>query len=192
MADVTGEHYLEWVVKGGRHAERGMEELFKLYAARIKAFFRKHRINEDDISDLLQETFIKVFRSAQQFQGQSKVSTWIWTIARNTMLDHLRAKQPVDSLEDIFDSGDWSEMLSSCDQDEVASMQDCVRRGFLSFSEAHPDRAGAMQLAVFEGWSMDELASFLQRSPAATREYISQCRKKLKAFLDPCKEFVGA
>ncbi len=190
MSDKTGEDYLALVVIGGHYAERGMDGLFKLYAGRIKAFFRKHRLSDADASDLLQETFIKVYRSASKFQGQSKVSTWIWSIARNSMLDHFRSQRPVDSLEDLFESGDWSELISSCEQDSMTSLQDCVQHGFTSFSEVHPDRAGAMQLAAFEGWSMDELAAFLERTPAATREYISQCRKKLKAFLEPCKDFV--
>lgn len=170
-----------------------MEQLFRLYAARIKAFFRRHRMSDEEAADLLQETFIKVYRSASGFQGQSKVSTWIWTIARNTMLDHLRAKHPSDSLDELMEEGGAMDMqFAHADQLEQRHAQDCVQRGFLAFAGEFPERAHAMRLVAFEGWDMSELAAFLSRTPAATREYISQCRKKLMPFLEHCREWLEA
>lgn len=188
----TPEEYLNWVAQGGKLAERGMEGLFRLYGSRIKAFFRRHRLNDDEAADLLQETFIKIFRSADKFNGQSKVATWLWTIARNSMLDYLRAKRPTESIDEMLDG----ELL---DMDCIATLpclverldlQNCIQRGFTAFSEEHPERASVMRLAVFEEWNIEEVAAFLARTPAATREYLSQCRKRLRVFLEPCRELI--
>jgi RNA polymerase sigma factor (sigma-70 family) len=184
--------WLRHVSMGGRVAELGMEQLFKLYAARIKAFYRRHRLSDEVAADLLQETFIKIYRSADQFQGQSKVSTWIWTIARNCMLDYLRSHKSHESLDELHEEGGPMEALVEQGHEEQAHIQDCVQRGFLAFAKSFPDRAHAMRLAAFEGWNMDELADFLSRTPAATREYISQCRKKLTPFLEHCRDWLVA
>jgi len=184
--------WLRRVAMGGKVAEQGMEHLFRLYAARLKAFFRRHRMSDEEAADLLQETFIKVYRSADKFQGQSKVSTWIWTIARNCMLDYLRSKKSHESLDDLLEDGDSVEALAVQGHEDHAHIQDCVQRGFAAFAEAFPDRAQAMRLAAFEGWDMDELASFINRTTAATREYISQCRKKLSPFLEHCRDWLEA
>jgi RNA polymerase sigma-70 factor (ECF subfamily) len=193
VSDVDAHELLRRIALGGKVAEQGMEQLFKLYASRIKAFFRRHRMSDEEAADLLQETFIKVYRSADRFQGNSKVSTWIWTIARNCMLDHLRSKKPHESLDELLEGGVAIETLvvqhESSDQGHI---QDCVQRGFIAFAQSFPDRAHAMRLAAFEGWDMDELASFLSRTPAATREYISQCRKKLSPFLEHCRDWLEA
>lgn len=193
MSESDVNEWLRRVAAGGKQAEQGMEQLFRLYAARIKGFFRRHRMSDEEAADLLQETFIKVYRSADKFQGQSKVSTWIWTIARNCMLDYLRAKRTDDSLDAMLEEGSSPEALVvSPEHEDQGHIRDCVQRGFAAFAEAFPERAHAMRLAAFEGWDMDELAGFLSRTPAATREYISQCRKKLSAFLEPCRDWLEA
>ena len=193
MSEIDVNELLRCVARGGRQAEPGMEQLFHLYAARIKAFFRHHRMSDEEAADLLQETFIKVYRSAGTFQGQSKVSTWIWTIARNCMLDYLRTKKSHESLDEILEEGGSIDAwLVEPVNEEQTDMKNCVQRGFSSFAMAFPERAHAMRLAAFEGWDMDELAGFLSRTPAATREYISQCRKKLSPFLEPCRAWLEA
>jgi RNA polymerase sigma-70 factor (ECF subfamily) len=190
---ITPEKYLAWVGQGGRLAERGMEGLFKLYGPRVKSFFRRHRFSDEEAADLLQETFIKVYRSANKFAGQSKVSTWLWTIARNSMLDYLRGKKPTDSIDEMLD-GDLLDLDCFTDQhclQDSVELRDCVHRGFFAFTAEYPERASAMRLAVFEEWNVEELAEFLARTPAATREYLSQCRKKMRVFLEPCRSLIG-
>jgi RNA polymerase sigma-70 factor (ECF subfamily) len=192
LTEVDPNEYLRRIALGGKVAEQGMEQLFKLYASRIKAFFRRHRMSDEEAADLLQETFIKVYRSADKFEGNSKVSTWIWTIARNCMLDYLRAKKSHESLDEMQEDGEAVEALVEQGHEDHAHIQDCVQRGFIAFAKSFPERAHAMRLAAFEGWDMEELAGFLSRTPAATREYISQCRKKLIPFLEHCRDWLVA
>ena len=194
--DTKAAQYLGWIATGGAQADRGLEALFRLYTPRMRAYFKRHRFTDEDASDLIQETFIKVNRAAHQFKGDAKPSTWIWSIARNCMLDQLRGTKPETTLDDP--DMDIDELIqaqdlqpSVRDLSHAEDMRDCVGRHFGRFSKDAPDRASALQLAVVEGWSMEELGEFLKRSPAATREYISQCRKKLREYLLPCAELIG-
>jgi len=190
----SSEQCLNWIAQRGSQGERGMEILFRAYGARLKAFFRRHRMSEEETADLLQETFIKVYRAASQFQGQAKASTWLWSIARNCLLDHVRARQPAESLDEMMADGEFEPESASgpaCEAERLG-MRDCIERGFDAFGEQHPERAEVMRLVVFEEWSMHDIAAFLARTPAATREYISQCRKRLRQFLDPCRDLLEA
>ena len=192
-SEVGPEDYLAWVANGGGLAERGLEGLFRLYAPRVKAFFRRHRMNDEEAADLLQETFVKVYRGATSFNGNAKASTWIWSIARNCMLDYLRVKRPTESLDDFLDADifDIEALSDSSCLAESIGLKDCIERGFTAFSSQHPERASVMRLAVFEEWEIDEVAELLARTPAATREYLSQCRKRLRVFLEPCRDLMG-
>jgi RNA polymerase sigma-70 factor, ECF subfamily len=61
--------------------------------------------NTHDADDLSQEVFIEVFRSAGSFRGDSKLSTWIYRIAVNKALNHIRhlkRRNWLQSLEDFF------------------------------------------------------------------------------------------
>lgn len=56
----------------------------------------------EDVEDLLQETFLRVFRYLPEFEGRAKLSTWICTIAQRVAMDELRRRQrtvPTDSDE---------------------------------------------------------------------------------------------
>jgi RNA polymerase sigma-70 factor (ECF subfamily) len=192
-SQVEPEQYLGWVASGGALADKGIEGLFRIYASRVKAFFRRHRMSDEEAADLLQETFIKVYRGAHSFGGNAKASTWIWSIARNCMLDYLRSKRPMESLDEFLDADmfELDSVIDSACAAEAFSLRDCIERGFAAFAEQHPERASVMRLAVFEEWEIDEVAEWLSRTPAATREYLSQCRKRLRVFLEPCRDLVG-
>ena len=75
----------------------GNEEAFaKLYKRFHKPILRfvQSKISDDEVaSELTQEVFIKVFRFRESYQEQYALSTWLWTIARNTISDHLRGKK---------------------------------------------------------------------------------------------------
>ncbi|MCL2245633.1 MAG: sigma-70 family RNA polymerase sigma factor [Lentimicrobiaceae bacterium] len=53
---------------------------------------RRMVLDQDDANDLTQDTFIKVFENINDFQGKSKLSTWIYRIAVNSAKDFLRSK----------------------------------------------------------------------------------------------------
>lgn len=48
--------------------------------------------NEDEGSDILQDSLLKIHRHAHRWDGSAKVGTWIFTVVRNTALTHIRAK----------------------------------------------------------------------------------------------------
>lgn len=70
----------------GELVARYQERLFR-YVRRISYF------GEEDIQDIVQEVFIKIYVSLNIFDGELKFSTWAYQIARNTTIDAIRKKQ---------------------------------------------------------------------------------------------------
>lgn len=192
---MSAEDYLRLLCSGGPAAERGLKGLFDLYAARIKGFFRRQGCSDEDSADLLQETFVKVVRASSSFRFDCQVSSWIWSIARNCLNDRWRSRRDTASLDEMKETdGDaWELSLGSSEpQHELLEMKNCVRQAFAIFAERYPDSAQATVLAAVEGWTMDELAHSLGRTVGATREFVSQCRKKLRPYLERCRELLPA
>jgi RNA polymerase sigma-70 factor (ECF subfamily) len=69
-------------------------ELVALTSEKIYRLALKMLANEQDAEDILQETYIKAFRSLDKFEGKSSLNTWLYRIAVNESLMHLRKKQP--------------------------------------------------------------------------------------------------
>lgn len=63
--------------------ESAFRELLKLYKERLYWHIRKIVVNHDDADDVLQNTFIKVYRSIDNFKGESKLYSWLYRIATN-------------------------------------------------------------------------------------------------------------
>ncbi len=70
---------------------QAFKQLFDYYAPKLKTFFLNANFDAQQAEELVQETFIKVWRYADYFeQNKGQVSTWIYTIARNIKLDTYR------------------------------------------------------------------------------------------------------
>lgn len=70
-------------LKSPKYKEQAFRELITLYKERLYWHIRKIVISHDDTDDVLQNTFIKVFRSIDNFKGESKLYSWMYRIATN-------------------------------------------------------------------------------------------------------------
>src|SRR6266545_261607 len=70
--------------------ESGFEELVRRYQRPIAAYVYRMVGDYDAALDLTQEVFIKVYNSLARYRSEFKFSTWIYKIAHNTAIDHLR------------------------------------------------------------------------------------------------------
>lgn len=178
---------------GGKARARGISTLYELYAKTFLRFFVYQRTPHHIAEELVQDSFVNVVRHCDEFRGDCPIEAWLWRIARNTLIDHQRRHSP----ELAMDSEDV-ERIADNDPDfhvppaGADGMADCVGKAFAAFAEKHPDRAECLRLAVIEGWSTDEVAGFLDRTLGATREFISQCRKLMRPFLERCRDYLEA
>ncbi len=69
--------------------ESAFRELLQLYKERLYWHIRKIVISHDDADDVLQNTFIKVYRSIDRFKGDSKLFSWMYRIATNESITHI-------------------------------------------------------------------------------------------------------
>ena len=70
--------------------EKAFRELITTYKERLYWHIRKIVLNHDDADDVLQNTFIKVFRNIDKFQGESKLYTWMYRIATNESITFIK------------------------------------------------------------------------------------------------------
>jgi RNA polymerase sigma-70 factor, ECF subfamily len=73
--------------------ELAFERLVKLYQERLYHHIRKMVINHEDTDDILQNTFIKVWKGIDTFRGESSLYTWLYRIATNESITFLNSKK---------------------------------------------------------------------------------------------------
>lgn len=82
------------IAEGNEHA---FGQLYELYRLPLANLFYRLSFRRAMVDDLLQETFLRVWRAAGGFRGNSKVSTYIYRIAYNVWMNESRKKRPLPS-----------------------------------------------------------------------------------------------
>lgn len=185
---------LERLAQGGEARRQAVGALYRRFAPRFRRYFRSQRLDDAAAEDLVQEVFVKVVRACGDFRGEARADTWLWAIARNSLISHFRARLPDMALDDLdldqLCAANPALQAAPPDAPAAGSVEDCVQRGISRFGGDFPDRARAIGFLVIEEWSVEDIARALGRTPGATREYLSQCRKKLRPYIEECLELL--
>lgn len=195
--DVVDRLNLELIKQGGLKRDAGISALYRTHSNQLRRFlgYQCNNANAADIDDLVQETFIKIVRNCESYRGESSLWSWMTKIAINCRNDHFRKKssRPTENLDD----DGWAALEKSSTALQVTNesspadtLEDCFYKGFRAFAKKEPDRAYALSLVVDE-FDMKYISNLLDRTEGATRQYLSQCRKKIEEFLKPCREYLS-
>jgi RNA polymerase sigma-70 factor, ECF subfamily len=151
--------------------------------------------NEQDAEDVVQETFLRAYRKLGQFESRSNFGTWLYRVAVNCALDHLRIREkrdketPAAALSDS-DQGEAPDPLlshPSSDPSPERLMQSAELRRKLDSALAtlSASERTAFVLRHFEGRSIGEIAGILRLREGATKNTIFRAVKKLRQALEP-------
>lgn len=165
---------------------QALHALYITHFPKLVGYFRRQGQPERVAHELAQDAFVNALKGLAGFKGHAKLSTWLWTVARNTLLAHVRTLRAAEDADD--DTPIDPDGLSTDDPAHLTLQRDCVRRGFERFWADHPDRAEAVYLAIVEGWTREELAAYLGRTLHAATEYLSQCKQRLRPYLEGCSD----
>ena len=174
------------VLGGNRDAYRALVERHS------RAVFRlAYRMmgNEQDAEDVVQETFLKAYRSLKNFEERSTFSTWLYRITSNCALDLLRKRQrheqkrepvPLEESEVVaqMPAGDPT-------PDRLALSAELSRQMTAAMSELSPMERAAFVLRHHEGHSIAEIGRQLGLEPSATKNSIFRAVQKLRRALQP-------
>ncbi len=194
---MTEEEIMTMIQSGGKSMDAGVKGLYQLVAQPMLRFFVYQGVSGDDAKDILQESFIKIIRNANNFDGNGKAKAWIWQIGRNCLIDHQRKLGSLSKHETTVNDEQWSRLEETTAAPSQAgslaenSVDKCVVNGLSKFSYLEPERAYVLTLQM-EGLSIDEIGQRIGRTLAATKEYLSQCKKKIQPFIAHCTEHLIA
>jgi RNA polymerase sigma-70 factor (ECF subfamily) len=129
--------------------------------------------------DLFQETFVRIVRTLGEFRPEASLTTWIFTIARNLCLDHLKAKRR--HRETALDASVsqqggrilyFKEMLHSAlpGPGQRAQMSEDERRVVAALAALSPAKREALVLRIYAGLPYSEIAKIV-KSPVGTVKF---------------------
>ena len=165
----------------------GNESAFNLlvlkYQKKIYWVIRKMVLEHDDADDIVQEVFIKLYKSLKDFRGESSFYTYIYKIAVNYSLNHIKKKKNVTSK--VINIDDESFKLSSDEklQDEnydAASRRIVLKEAIKSLPE---QQRAVFSLRFYENLSYEEIAKILNKSVGGMKANYFHAVKKIEEII---------
>jgi len=161
--------------------EQAFERIMQKYQQAVFNTIYRYIGSRDDVQDLAQEIFIKVWRNAAKFKGKSKFSTWLYRIVVNHCINYRRRRRKDHvSLDEMTEKGQTPEALKVEPDWEARQRVEKVRKAVGEL----PDRQRmALVLSQFEGRSYKEIAEIMKVSLSSVESLIFRARSKLKQQL---------
>jgi RNA polymerase sigma-70 factor (ECF subfamily) len=184
----TQDEFNDWMRAVATSADReAFAALFKHFAPRIKGFLMRTGCNDATAEELTQETMVALWRRAASFDpSRARLSTWIFTIARNLQIDqHRRGHNATASGADAWDADQQPADLdlSPHQQVQAAQREANVRHALAALP---PEQVAVLQLSYFEDEPHARIAAVLG-IPLGTvksriRLAVAQLRRHLEEF----------
>jgi len=185
---------VEWAKDGNEPAFR---ELVRRYERPVFSLLYRMVRDRTLAEDLAQETFIKVLNGIRSYRPEFKFSSWIFKIANNAAIDHLRRRElDTLSLDGSPHAHTPEEMQATSLQlgDRQESALDAVVSRELgsqierAIAKLRPEYRACILLRHVEGHSYEEIAQMLDLPLGTVKTYIHRARNELRGYLELSRE----
>ncbi|MCP5102556.1 MAG: sigma-70 family RNA polymerase sigma factor [bacterium] len=161
-------------------SRRCFEELVRRYSLRLYHYLRPRIATDQDAEDLVQETFLKVYRNIGRFDSTYKFSTWIYTTATRLVISVYRKKKlDVPGLEDTGPSHPLS------DPQERLIREEEDKNLWAAARTLQHHQYQALWLRYTENLSVKEIAVVMKKSRVSVRVLLHRARLNLAKQLNP-------
>ena len=152
--------------------EREYNECVKMYADNVYRFILKNIGNEEDAKDVVQGAFEKMWVSRQQVDNERRKS-FLFTVAYNTMIDHIRKNKRVVLKEDFNES---AKTTNRQQHDSKKVLNEALNR-------LNETQRSLVMLKDYEGYSYEEIGKITGLNESQVKVYLHRARLQLREYI---------
>mgnify|MGYP005610553489 CR=1 FL=1 len=152
--------------------QQAFEYLFTRYRDALTRLFEQRLGDRDIASDLLQETFIKVYIRLDKYSKGYTFGQWIYAIARNTLVDHLRRRMDDISIDERF----RSPQATTPTPEESVIINQSRTHFYAALDELSEEYRQVIEMRFLEEYSYEEIAERLGKPLNTIKTQIRRAR----------------
>lgn len=176
MRERSDEELVVAVVEGDVFA---FEYLVKRYQKRLHSFVL-HVVGDDQAAaDVVQESFISLYKTIDRVDTKKRFSTYVFSIARNRAISYLRSVQKTVSLEDVVIIDDDESLYEKI---SAAERRHTVRKALSKLEEKYRK---VIRLYYFDDLSYEEISSCMRLPINTVRTHLFRAKEALRKLLTP-------
>ncbi len=190
MSSVQTDNDQQLVARVQQGDKKAFDLLVLKYQNKIISLVGRYIRDPADISDVVQEAFIKAYRALANFRGESAFYTWLYRIAINTAKNYLvsKGRRPPSSDVDVSEAEYYAggESLHDLDTPENTFFKDELEQIVnKTMSELPEDLRTAISLRELEGMSYEEIADIMACPVGTVRSRIFRAREAIDKAIAP-------
>jgi len=156
-----------------------MRELYSRHAPWLSIRLARRCNDREVVADVVQDTFVAVWRGAERFRGTGEVGAWMWGIAIRRLVSRLRLRRDVVPMADPLRRGRTPEV--TLEDELLASVEYGDLGGALA--SLSPDLRAAIQATVLDGLTIREAATLLGIPAGTVKTRVHRAKAHLRASL---------
>jgi RNA polymerase sigma-70 factor (ECF subfamily) len=160
--------------------DSAFKELLQLYKERLYWHIRKIVVSHDDTDDILQNTFIKVYKNIHSFKGESKLFSWIYRIATNEAFTHLKRNSKLRSVDNEELQDQTIDNLEADVYFEGSEIQLKLQKAIATLPEK---QKLVFNMRYFDDLKYSDMSEILETSEGALKASYHIAVKKIEAYL---------
>ena len=168
--------------------QEGTTYLYNKYERLLRSFCKnKCGVSNEQAEEVVQETFIRFIKHIRKNKPPENVRGFLFIIGRNEC--YRLCSKKLDNPSQPSGEG-LNNIPSDINIEEQILLLDCLSKALKEFEKQEKNAKKCLKILtlVAEGWSLGEIAEKINKTYGATRESLSQCRKKLRPYLQPCRD----
>lgn len=149
---------------------------WELLAERLGAFINR-RLPAEDAEDVRQEVLLKIFKGASHLDDETRFGPWVYSVARNAVIDRLRSRKlPLSSLDDVPEPPE-------SDEPDARPLLTCVAPFVARLPSPYRE---AITLTDLRGLTQQEAAEMSDLSLSGMKSRVQRGRKMLRDMFEEC------
>lgn len=167
----------ELVLQLGNNDKKALDELYNYYYPRLYAFAKRFLKVEDDINDILQDVFIKLWENRKNIKNVETFNAWIFTITKNTVVSYFREKIKLTEFESRVREMATTEGYLT---DSTAEYEDIKEKVGQLIEKLPEKRKQIFKLSREQGLSNNEIATEMGISVKTVEDHMMHAIRFLK------------
>ena len=151
-----------------------IDEIYEEYYQKVFSYINSRINNYHDSEDLCEDVFTKVFKNMDKFDdSKSALSTWIFNITKNTLIDFYRTRH--DSYE-LLDNYEYEQEQDAVSETELADLS-------AALNKLNQEEKDIIVLKYYEGYSLKEIGEKMNLSYGIVKLRHNSALEKMKGFM---------
>src|SRR5690242_19138746 len=151
--------------------------LYDQFSSKMYGVCLRYAENTEDASDVMQESFIKVYKSLPKFRGEGSFEGWIRRIFINTSIEHFRRKVKLYNVTEVQENTIEDTELDALDSLETKDILKIL-------NELSPGYKQVFNMHVIEGYSHKEIADVLGITEGTSKSQLARAKGVLKKIIE--------